>query len=51
MYQDTLCFKTEYGIGEAFNEAGEAFWGGAQSEHDRKLVVVQPVTMVLKTEE
>jgi hypothetical protein len=47
VFKDTLCFKSEYrnagGEIEAFNEAGEYFWGGAKNITDRENLIVQPV--------
>jgi hypothetical protein len=44
-------FKSEYGgaeVGniEAFNEAGEFFWGGAKTHEERGKLVVQPMDYV-----
>jgi hypothetical protein len=37
-----LCFKTEYGAVEAYNGAGEAFWGGTNTKEDCAALIVQP---------
>ena len=47
MFGETLCLKDEYGsAGNAYNEAGEIFWGGVSDENDRRKLVVQPVEPV-----
>lgn len=47
IFQDLLCFKDEYGsAGNAFNEAGEIFWGGTTDVTERRKLVVQPVDPV-----
>ena len=44
-----LCFKSEYrqeGKIEAFNSAGEYFWGGTNLEENRTKILVQPVKVI-----
>lgn len=36
-----VCFKSEYGQ-DAFNEAGEMFWGGTGAHQERAALIVQP---------
>jgi len=43
LHEDNLCLKSEYGNGEAYNEAGETFTGGSASNNDPTALVVQPV--------
>ena len=47
VWQKILCLKSEYrnkdGNIEAFNEAGEFFWGGAKDHKQRDGIEVQPV--------
>jgi hypothetical protein len=47
MFGNSLCFKSEYladdGKIEAYNEAGEFFWGGTTDAAERSKIVVQPV--------
>ena len=49
-FHDRLCFKSEYVTDESmdcFNEAGEYFVGGTVDETERRLLKVQPVTVVM----
>jgi len=50
VYNDNLCFKTEYitqqGKLEAYCETGEFFVGGATTEELRCQLMVQPVVAV-----
>ena len=46
LWGEYLCLKSEYGDGEAFNEAGEAFWGGITNAGERAELTVQPVNPV-----
>lgn len=43
---ESLCLKSEYhgedGFAEAFNEAGEYYWGGATDKNERDALIVQP---------
>lgn len=52
-YNGSIGFKSEYlnseGNIEAFNSAGEFFWGGVSTHLERVRVVVQPV-MIVKRE-
>lgn len=45
---DYLCFKSEYKSdhdkADAYNEAGEYFWGGTTTTKERNQLKVQPVT-------
>jgi len=41
VFQDTPCFKSEYGQ-DAYVESGEAFWGGALKPEERAELIVQP---------
>ena len=41
MFQDSLCFKSEYGD-EQFCESGEMFWGGTKTKEERAKLIVQP---------
>lgn len=43
VFEDSLCFKTEYGELEVYNEAGEAFWGGQSTKLAVSNLIVQPV--------
>ena len=47
VFNDSVCFKSEYctdkGELEAYNEAGEFFWGGTESYKIREELIVQPV--------
>jgi len=47
VFNDSICFKSEYrtdeGQLEAYNEAGEFFWGGTKTYSERAKLVVQPV--------
>lgn len=36
-----VCFKSEYGQ-DAYNSAGEAFWGGVNTNEERSALIVQP---------
>ena len=51
VFEGSLCSKSEYltdGNIEAFNCAGEAFWGGTSTQISRISLVVQPVVMTRK---
>ena len=50
IYNDRLCFKTEYGSDEAYCDSGEVFWGGAVDKENRKKLIVQPVIAVWEEE-
>jgi hypothetical protein len=42
-FHEAFGFKSEYGPLEAFvSESGEYFWGGAKSNEERALLIVQP---------
>lgn len=44
-FNDSLCFKTEYSVTgriEAYNCAGEYFWGGVSTEKEREKLIVTP---------
>lgn len=47
VFNHSVCMKTEYKTNnselEAFNEAGEFFWGGTESCVAREKLIVQPV--------
>lgn len=47
VFENNVCFKTEYRTEkmeiEAYNEAGEFFWGGTESYPIRANLMVQPV--------
>lgn len=49
LFEGQVCFKSEYRTScsdqlvEAFNSAGEFFWGNAKSSEDRKKIMVLPV--------
>ena len=42
MYEDNLCFKSEYGF-EVFCDSGEYFWGGVNNKEETMEFMVQPV--------
>jgi hypothetical protein len=48
VFKDSVCMKSDYrtdkGELEAFNEAGEFFWGGVETYAEREKLIVQPVT-------
>ena len=47
VFNDHLCFKTEYGPDlEVFNEGGEYFWGGVKTKEERAELEVQPVEVL-----
>ena len=43
MYNEELCFKTEYGAIEAYCDTGEKFWGGCSDETSLAKLKVQPL--------
>ena len=52
VWQDSLCFKSEYrtpeGKIEAFCDSGEFFYGGAPTEEARGALLVQPVMLIIE---
>jgi hypothetical protein len=49
-----LCFKSEYasdGKCDAYNAAGEYFWGGTSNAKARAALMVQPVRIIEKDTE
>lgn len=51
VFDDSLCFKTEYGDLEVYNEAGECFHGGVTEPEKRSALMVQPVKCLWVEEE
>jgi len=45
---DALCLKTEYDSLEAYNEAGERFWGGVKSKEELAQVLVVPIDIEIE---
>jgi len=43
IYNNSLCFKTEYKPEEVYCESGEIFWGGTTKDEMRQILDVQPV--------
>lgn len=48
IYGHTLCLKTEYGSLEAYNRAGERFWGGVDSPEKLAQVLVLPIDIEIE---
>ena len=46
VWQECVGIKSEYGIDDGYNEAGEQWWGEAETEEDRANIIVQPVKVV-----
>ena len=49
LWKDQVCFMTEYfgnmGGHDAYNEAGEYFWGDAKTIEERDNLIVQPMRL------
>lgn len=50
LYEGIVGFKSEYGDNNgfihAFNEGGEYFWAGAETNHEQRQIMVQPLRIV-----
>ena len=51
VFEEELCFKTEYGHCEVYCKSGETFWGGTNTSKNRDKLIVQPVIVRWEEEE